>query len=419
MPRDAHHVDRFTQREKMPSTFSWLDHSDAERRRVLDAISQFSETDTRDELGLGPLRDGFADLFFPGTSTIQTRARYFLFVPWIYQRIEQQGGAERAAERVRKEEVKLLDALMASEDREGVIGKRAGAATKRLPSSVYWFGLSVLGIRMFRSSQEQYHRRLAQPLRSIHDVLRDDDGDSADGRSGQLWQPRLPAPPAGFPGVASFALTADEANYLAERISIAAPNSLLDFLARRGRTLEADFPWTHPQLNEFPPDARDALAHAQLLAETMHGASLLYNLMLAEELPPGASREELVEAYGSELQTWANELNAKQGALARWDRAAFWRLAHTRANVKNSTKQFIDQWIDLALWDDVDSRSPAARALVREREAKLKGARARLGNPRALELWSGYAGTARLSYRWGAAVRLLSDIHAARGASNA
>lgn len=72
----------------MPSTFSWLDHSERERRRVLDAIDQFAETDTRDELGLGALRDGFANLFFPGTSTIQTRARYFLFVPWVYVSVQ-------------------------------------------------------------------------------------------------------------------------------------------------------------------------------------------------------------------------------------------------------------------------------------------------------------------------------------------
>lgn len=32
------------------------------------------ERDTRDKLGLGGIRDTFADTLFPGTSTIQTRA---------------------------------------------------------------------------------------------------------------------------------------------------------------------------------------------------------------------------------------------------------------------------------------------------------------------------------------------------------
>ena len=35
-----------------------------------------------DELGIGLIRDGFSDLFFPGTSTIQTRAKYFFIVPY-------------------------------------------------------------------------------------------------------------------------------------------------------------------------------------------------------------------------------------------------------------------------------------------------------------------------------------------------
>ena len=69
------------------SAFAWLSYSESERRKALDVISLFRERDTRDELGIGVIRDAFADLLFPGTSTIQTRARYFLFVPWIYQQI--------------------------------------------------------------------------------------------------------------------------------------------------------------------------------------------------------------------------------------------------------------------------------------------------------------------------------------------
>lgn len=49
----------------MVSTFTWLDHSDTERQRALDAIDQFKESETRDELGLGSFRDAFADLWGP------------------------------------------------------------------------------------------------------------------------------------------------------------------------------------------------------------------------------------------------------------------------------------------------------------------------------------------------------------------
>ena len=70
------------------SAFVWLDYSERERRKMLDVVDLFREHDTRDELGIGSVRDAFADLLFPGTSTIMTRARYFLLVPWMYQRLE-------------------------------------------------------------------------------------------------------------------------------------------------------------------------------------------------------------------------------------------------------------------------------------------------------------------------------------------
>jgi hypothetical protein len=65
----------------MPSHLSWVDFAEDDRRRMLDVISALSNRDTMDELGLGTVRSAFADRFFPGTSTIQTRARYMLFVP--------------------------------------------------------------------------------------------------------------------------------------------------------------------------------------------------------------------------------------------------------------------------------------------------------------------------------------------------
>jgi hypothetical protein len=60
---------------------SWVDFAEEDRREMAEVISLFRERDTRDELGIGVIRDALADLMFPGTSTIQTRARYFLFIP--------------------------------------------------------------------------------------------------------------------------------------------------------------------------------------------------------------------------------------------------------------------------------------------------------------------------------------------------
>ena len=61
----------------------WIDFSKDERNKVFSVINLLDEPEAVDELGLGVIRNAFADYFFPGTSTVQTRAKYFLIVPYI------------------------------------------------------------------------------------------------------------------------------------------------------------------------------------------------------------------------------------------------------------------------------------------------------------------------------------------------
>ena len=63
------------------------------------------------------------DLLFPGISTIQTRARYFLFIPWIYKSLERRRiGYPDIRQQSRQAEVELIDALANSGEELGVIG---------------------------------------------------------------------------------------------------------------------------------------------------------------------------------------------------------------------------------------------------------------------------------------------------------
>ena len=93
------------------STLSWLDSSEHERRSVVELVSALNEPGTLDELGIGTIRDTIADTLFPGTSTIQTRARYFLFIPWILQMVED-GSPRGAEDRARRLQMQLRDALV-------------------------------------------------------------------------------------------------------------------------------------------------------------------------------------------------------------------------------------------------------------------------------------------------------------------
>ena len=107
----------------MQATLTWLDLTASDRDKMRRVLDLFKEQGTLDEMGLGSLRDVLSDTLFPGTSSIQTRLRYVLFIPWIYRRLE--GRKVRAAEvarAARRAEVDLISPLEQNPDREGIIG---------------------------------------------------------------------------------------------------------------------------------------------------------------------------------------------------------------------------------------------------------------------------------------------------------
>lgn len=389
----------------MASTFAWLDFSDRDRKRALDAVDLFREEDTRDELGLGVIRDAFADRLFPGTSTIQTRVRYFLFVPWIYRMLKP-AEHERFAQRTRQLQDQLRRSLMKGGESLGVIGYLAGGNVQRLPSSVYWQGLRRLGVLRFNGSESDY----AKELRLSGEALRNDDGEPVTNAGRMLWDPRLPEPLNGWLDATNFALSPEERGYLTDRVSFAAPNSLLAYLLHLARPPgNTNFPWEHVPPIELPPALSEELGHAQNFSEAMHGASLLYNLMLARE----KESDDLVEHYEEWLAEWWEGLKQRSDNLSKWNRPRLWTLvAAWGARVPPPTHNFVETWLSaIGTAQRIETILSDRRLhnLIRDRERFLKRARARLGNPRALDLWNGRSGASQLDYRWGRPVRQMLD----------
>ena len=59
----------------------WIDFSKEDKSNALNVINSLKDKGVLDELGFGIIRQAFANYLFPGTSTIQTRAKYFLIIP--------------------------------------------------------------------------------------------------------------------------------------------------------------------------------------------------------------------------------------------------------------------------------------------------------------------------------------------------
>ena len=131
----------------MTSLIAWLDASSEDQRRMREIVNLFSERESRDELGIGQVRDALSDLLWPGTSTLFTRARYFLFIPWCFRAAaEARNDVDKAAALADQNERRLIRALTDAGERDGVIGANVGMALKNLPSALYWGGMRTHGI---------------------------------------------------------------------------------------------------------------------------------------------------------------------------------------------------------------------------------------------------------------------------------
>lgn len=372
------------------SSLTWLDFSEAERRRALQIVELFALRETRDELGLGSIRDALANTMFPGVSTVQRRARYFLFVPWIFRAAEIRTGDR--LHRTRKDELGLIGTLSDGNETDGIIGSRAGERLNQLPSMIYWQGLERWGIRRRRGTREQWANSRNSPTAN-------DDGE----RVGALdwWHDNLLDAPHGFPGQASLALRPEEAEYLSERIISSCPGSLLGWIVGRRQTWDpTDFAWDLPMREQLSAAHRRLLGHAQHFSQAMNGAALLYNLMLAE----ATENSDLRDTYETDLKAWG--WLSSEG----WDLTDFWTLtAEIDSRHSAATRRFVDAWVVL-MRSGADPGTSAARELVRSREFDVKRRYARLSYDSARDTWRGAAGAGQLNFRWPSAQRQLLDI---------
>ena len=395
----------------MASSLTWLDHDSAARDRSLRVLTLFREKESRDELGIGSIRDGIADILFPGTSTIQTRLRYMLLVPWMYRELESRRLAPGAfSVESRKFELSMVEPLLDGQER-GVFGAQSKGELQRLPSSVYWAGLRTWGIRTIDGSQSDYFRS-APALALKQSVRRRKDDDDADTNASlTTWHLGLPPAPEGFPTKLSLKINPDEARYLRDRIATSCPESLLSWLVLHGTSDDCREPWLHHQFGAFPKPARDLLEHGRLLSDVVEGAAWLYNICLADK----RQDETLSQSHRDGLEEW--RVRASLSDIMKWNLGELWDVLASRGHpVSHSTRTFVADWTARMTHTRGEfAEDASARDLIERRERTLKKARSRFANRGALNQWGGSSGLNRLVYRWPTTNGFLGDLLPALG----
>ena len=395
----------------------WIDFSKEDRQKALDVINLLSEQGAVDELGIGIVRDAFANYFFPGTSTIQTRAKYFLIVPYILRdAVDGRYGKDvnrilRAIDTEEKEcGIKLLES---NPKAEGVIGTRVlpKGWVARKPSDIYWNGIRTYGIFCdYGLSIPEYvslavklnTQKSSAKLGNRNDEAEEnekDDSDAGDIMNVSFWN--LPIYHDNWRDNLTIELTNEEAFYLDKQIQKGAKGTLLEYVLKNRIDMNKyeDFVSMAADLSE---KVEEKLSYMMKLAcefnNLVYMARVRFNVMLSEE---------------------ENEV-----AVSEWDRLK--PQVKRRANVDLSavfhelelhnpgTYLFLSKLQEAFKALDID----AADELVKKRERQLKGInRAKLNRTKEFD-HSKWVGGGELDYRFSNARRMINDIYSGEVSSD-
>ena len=289
----------------------WIDFSKTERNKILSVLDLLQDNGTLDELGIAPVRDGFSNIFFPGTSTIQTRAKYFLIVPYALKDLER--STETNPDVLRK----TLDAIERScgekflainKDERGIIGGRSlqnHRWVKRTPSEIYWAGLRQYRIFSFGNwtlteylrASAAYKKRKAtlKDLRSRNDRAEKSDWDDKDaGNSGHIQFWNIPTYTSEWKQTLEMSLTQDEASFLKQQIITTHPSSMLGVILQKNllQILECDnFESMSEYIDQFPDQIQQDYWLAVNFSRFLYIIRTAYNIIVSDGKNELANRE--------------------------------------------------------------------------------------------------------------------------------
>jgi hypothetical protein len=397
----------------------WIASSNAEISRARGVIEALNRPGVIDELGFLMLLGAFADHLYPAVTTVMTRARYLIFVPAIYQYLEQSRKAMgRDADNVNRElHFDLRSALLKNED--NVIGKQAGRKIVRTPSSIYWSGLGNLEIASQRISEFAYHQSLSAGAAGER-ILQDDDKSAHDGDSESLWDAALRLnyvlPDGVFPDRTSFQLRKSEAAYLEFRYNALQPSgtptlipAMLELARRHGPAslTGLNHLWEIPNLTG--PILR-TVSHAKSLSLFARGVTLQYYALLLEK-----KRDDVSEVSAA----FAEWFDAAFEELTAWDVSDFFSLVGSWGEDKRpkEDRAFVTDWITACKAAKTGRRAlvdSVVRGIIVRRENDVRRGKQRLKGGFHLEMWrnpfDSSQGLYQLDYRHRVGRQFAEDI---------
>lgn len=394
----------------------WIDFSKTERQSILSVLDLLSEKGTLDELGIAPVRDGFSNRFFPGTSTIQTRAKYFFIVPYALKELELSSETNpntvlKTLDKIEKECGEVF--YKQNENESGIIGKRSlqrGGWVKRAPSDIYWSGLRRYGIftggnislaeYVKASCAWKQDKTTLQSLGNRNDTAEEgesDDKDAGNVFKRQFW--KMPLYNKKWFDNLSIRLTKEEGKFLKEQIIFACPNKMLSYILENDMAEVLDcatFRDLGALMHKFPERMQEDYRRALAFSDFIYVARTLYNIMIFD----GGNTN-----INDEFERLKEEMT-KRADIDIDD--ILENLEISKAPLENFLKQVQKCMRNM----DIDGM----KKHIKDNEIRLKGAnRAKTAHPGEFELREWEKGDGELNYRFSDAKMILRDIFESEG----
>ncbi len=364
-----------------------------------------------DELGIGVIRDAFSNLFFPGTSTIQTRAKYFFICPYAIDDACRNPYCRSSKDIIREvdniERDSAVKMCANAKSTIGIIG-----ATKldtwivRKPYNIYWNGLKTYGLLkedVSITDIAKYYEELKSKKDNIikGKAMEDDiegtgdDKDAGEERQVNFWD--IPAH-NNWRDNLSIELTKDEAVFLEEHILNNTKDTLLSLLLQNHKQYNLETLNSFEELFEaINPFVSDSLSYKMELAKQFSDFSYfigtMYNRALLGEEAVSSQWEEIMRDKDKYLRVDINSVFAQLKLFRYSDTYTFLN------DIKNALSK-----------EDWDT----AEKVLKNREIRIKQAsRAKLLHK---EKYSSWVGIGKLEYRFHIAKQIITDIYSAKNA---
>lgn len=383
-----------------------------EKKRVAELMQRLKEQEAVEELGIGRVRDHFSNTLFPGTSTLQHHAKYFVVLPWIYYNAIT--GEKRFKNRqevnryIREQEIMLTISLdEGNPGGTGITGKEKLAAAKTdytkyvkyNPTYLYSSGMCKYGI-----VSDTNIELLIQKLNEAHHNERTEDSEDRKGHSddiatcGEDYE-------LGPGKKLSLALTKNEAEFLKGKILGLKGNSMLEKLIESGLPMPENY-FDAGGFIQNHQETQKIYNYSVLFSRLIHLLDWRYNYVyyssfhtMDQNAGFDEKAKECDNRYEELRQTYIDNTEEAQ--------RKYEDLFGYIEDIDGTLTKFCRECYDAILKNTPDSKAQIDR-LIKEREAGIKIKRSKIGNPAYKN--KGRGAPQPNTYRWTTVKDIVTEI---------